>query len=479
MRGRDRRTGKLEVVGLGLAISLMVMVSACRTRTRIQPNIVFILADDLDWKDVGFMGSRYYETPYLDGLASRGIIFTQAYSAGPNCAPSRACIMTGQYTPRHGVCTVNSSERGESRLRRLIPTPNTTTLAAEAFSLAEALDQAGYACAAFGKWHLGPVPASGPLSQGFDLNVAGCHVGHPPAGYFAPYRLPGVEEAPEGEYLTDRLTDEALAFIETHRDRPFFVYLSHYAVHTPLQAPSPLIEKYRRNPGNQDQSHPVYAAMIENMDTNIGRLLDKLNEWGLTHDTLVIFSSDNGGVRRITSQAPLRGGKGMLYEGGIRVPQLVCWPGEIPAGTVCDVPVSGIDFFPSLLELVGLPTPEGVVLDGISLAPLFFGRDLENSRSLHWHFPAYLEGEAEGARDPYFRTRPAAAVRRGDWKLIEYFEDGALELYNLAVDFGEQSNLAPTNPDKTSELYAIMKEWRQAVKAPIPTRLNPEYRPPK
>jgi arylsulfatase A-like enzyme len=469
----------LGFIGLGLAISLMVSVWGCRTRPRIQPNIVFILADDLGWKDVGFMGSQYYETPYLDDLAARGMIFTQAYSAGPNCAPSRACIMTGRYTPRHGVYTVNSAERGESRLRRLIPVSNTTTLAAGEFSLAEALGQAGYACAAFGKWHLGPLPDFGPVSQGFDLNVAGDRVGHPPAGYFAPYRLPGVEEAPEGEYLTDRLTDEALAFIHAHRNRPFFVYLSHYAVHTPLQAPGPLIEKYRRKPGSQGRNHPVYAAMIENLDSNIGRLLAKLDEWGLMRDTLVIFTSDNGGVRRITSQAPLRGGKGMLYEGGIRVPQLVCWPGKVPAGTVCDVPVSGIDFFPSLLEIIGLQAPEAIAMDGMSLAPLFFGSNKRISRSLHWHFPAYLEGEAQGARDPLFRTRPAAAVRRGDWKLIEYFEDGALELYNLAEDVGEQNNRASADPAKTSELYDIMKAWRKAVRAPVPTRLNPEYGPQK
>ncbi len=469
------------VAGMGSCLCLALLVSVlfpgCSPKEK--PNIVFILADDLGWTDLGVMGSSFYRTPRLDRLAAQGMIFNQAYSPAPNCAPSRACILTGQYSPRHGVYTVNSSARGKSRDRRIIPTPNTTTLADEALTLAEVLRQDGYVCAAIGKWHLGRVPESGPRTQGFDVAIAASHIGHPPAGYFAPFQLPDLEGAPEGEYLTDRLTDEALKFIESHSDRPFFLYLSHYAVHSPFQAPEPIIQPYRERPGSRGHSRPVYAAMVENLDTNIGRVLDKLDACGLTANTLVVFFSDNGGVQRVTSAVPLRGGKGMLYEGGIRVPMIVRWPGSIGPGQVCEVPVSGIDFSPTLLEAAGLTPPAGHVLDGLSLLPLFSGQGCWEREALYWHFPAYLEGAAEGARDPLFRTRPAAAVRSGEWKLIEYFEDGALELYHLADDVGESKNVALTLPDKTRELHEMMKEWRRSLQAPVPTRANPEYDPRK
>jgi arylsulfatase A-like enzyme len=477
LRPRASRPVRPARYSLVLAAVLLFIWSGCGTRQR--PNIVFILADDLGWTDTGFMGSSYYQTPYLDHLAAQGMVFTQAYSPGPNCAPTRACILTGQYAPRHGVYTVNSSARGESRHRRIIPIPNTTTLAERSFTLSESLMESGYVCAHIGKWHLGRVPENGPRSQGFDISVAASHIGHPPAGYFAPYELPGIEGAAEGEYLTDRLTDEALAFIESHRDRPFFLYLSHYAVHTPLQAPEDTAAPFRARPGNPDHNHPVYAAMIANLDANIGRLLAKLDEWGMTENTLVVFFSDNGGVRRITSAAPLRGGKGMLYEGGIRVPMIVRWPGTISPGEICDSPVLGIDFFPTLLEAAGVPLPGGASLDGENLLPLWTGRGELAERALHWHFPAYLEGTAEGARDSLFRTRPAAAVRWGDWKLIQYFEDGALELYNLGQDSGERKNLAAALPGKTEELLRRMREWREKVGAPLPTEPNPDYDPGK
>ncbi|MHC4488181.1 MAG: sulfatase [Planctomycetota bacterium] len=442
---------------------------------RKQPNIVLIFIDDMGWRDVGFMGSRYYETPNIDRLAGQGMVFTNAYANGPNCAPSRACLLSGQYTPRHGVYTVSSSSRGQSKLRKLIPITNTTVLDSKIVTVAEAIKPAGYISASIGKWHLGNDPQFGPVGQGFDVNVGGYSAGSPAKGYFVPYGNPELPDGPPGEYLTDRLTDEALNFIQTNKDRPFFLYLPHYAVHTPLNAKSELINKYRKKAGSNGQNNPTYAAMIESTDQGVGRIMEKLDELGLTDNTIVFFFSDNGGVKGITSNQPLRGGKGMLYEGGIREPMFVCWPGVVKAGTMCDTPVIGIDLYPTILEMAGARKPRGKLLDGLSIVPLLKGRKSLNRKALFWHFPAYLQGKAEGARDPYFRTRPGAAVRAGHWKLIEYFEDGVLELYNLRDDIAEQNNLAEIMPEKTSELHKLMLTWRKAVNAPVPTELNPDY----
>ena len=440
------------------------------------PNIVFILADDLGYKDVGFMGSRYYETPNLDRLASQGVVFTNAYSNGPNCAPTRASLLSGQYTPRHGVYTVGTSERGRSRQRKIIPTRNKTTLASRIVTLAEALKPAGYTSASMGKWHMGNDPELGPIGQGFDLNVGGYEAGHP-RSYFSPYRNPELPDGPRGEYLTDRLTDEAIKFIEANRAGPFFLYLPHYAVHTPLQAKEQLVAKYKNKQPHNGQSNPEYAAMIESMDTGIGRILDKLDELSLTQKTIVIFFSDNGGVRNITSMEPLRGGKGMLYEGGIRVPLIIRWPGRTKPATTCDEPVMGIDFYPTLVEMAGAHLPENQTIDGQSLLPLLDRKKSLDRDALYWHFPAYLQGRAKGARDPYFRTRPGGVIRRGDWKLIEYFEDGDLELYNLKNDISERHNLADSHPEKTAELHRMLIRWREQIDAPVPTTPNPAYDP--
>jgi arylsulfatase A-like enzyme len=441
------------------------------------PNIVFIFIDDMGWRDVGFMGSKYYETPNIDKLASQGMVFTDAYSNAPNCAPARACLLSGQYSPRHGVYTVGSSSRGRSKLRKLIPIENTTKLNSNIITIAEAIKPAGYVSASIGKWHLGDDPQFGPVAQGFDVNIGGYSAGNPQNGYFVPYKNPKLPDGPAGEYLTDRLTDEALNFIETNKDQPFFLYLPHYAVHTPLQARTELIEKYKEKPGSNGQSNPIYAAMIESTDQGVGRVLDKLDELGLAGNTIVFFFSDNGGVKGITSNQPLRGGKGMLYEGGIREPMIVRWPGVVKPGTASDTPVIGIDLFPTILEMVDVSIPEGKLLDGESIVPLLNGRGGLNRRVIFWHFPAYLQGKAEGAIDPHFRTRPVGAVRAGDWKLIEYFEDGALELYNLADDISERNNLAETMPKKVAELHQLMLSWRKKVNAPVPTELNPEYNP--
>ena len=444
------------------------------TQSGPTPNIVFILVDDLGWRDVGFMGSTFYQTPHIDNLARQGMVFTHAYANAPNCAPTRACLLSGQYPPRHGIYTVNSSERGKAHQRKIIPTPNKTVLDAKVVTIAEALKPAGYVSASIGKWHLGEGDQSGPVSQGFDLNIAGNQLGHPKS-YFSPYNNPEIDNGPEGEYLTDRLTDEALSFIEDNRDKPFFLYLPHYAVHTPLQAKKELIEKYKQKKPNDDQNNAAYAAMIESADQGVGRIMAKLEQLNIVDNTIVVFYSDNGGHVGATSNAPLRGFKGMLYEGGIRVPLIIRWPKTIQPNTTCPTPVISIDFYPTFLQITGITKPKNQELDGLSLIPLLTGRNNFPQRELHWHFPAYLEG---GPKIPGpWRTTPAAAIRKDDWKLIEFFEDNHLELYNLIDDIGEKNNLADSRPDKVTELYQLMQQWRKVTNAPVPSEKNPEYDP--
>lgn len=465
----------LKAVGLGVASFVLPCgcgLEAARPKGR-RPNIVFIFIDDMGWKDVGFMGSEFYETPNIDKLASEGMVFTNAYANAPNCAPSRACLMSGQYTPRHGVYTVGSSARGKSVNRKLIPIENTTTLDPNIVTIGEAMQSSGYATASMGKWHLGD-GHTGPEGQGFDLNVGGNKAGHP-RRYFSPYKNKDLTDGPEGEYLTDRLTDEALKFIEANKDREFFLYLPHYAVHTPIQAKKELIEKYEKKKPSGEQSNPAYAAMIESTDEGVGRIMDKLEELAIADDTVVVFFSDNGGHGVITSMAPLRGSKGMLYEGGIREPMVVRWGRKVKAGTVCDVPVVGIDFYPTLLEIAGAKKPPTQVLDGVSIVPLLTESGDIRREAIYWHFPAYLE--AYDRRKGAWRTTPAGAVRCGDYKLIEFFEDGRIELYNLAKDIGETKDLAESMPDKANQLHAMLVAWRKKVNAPVPTDQNPEYNP--
>ena len=463
--------------GTALAIAL-ALCSGCAEKPP-SPNIVLIYIDDLGWRDVGFMGSTYYETPNIDRLAAESVIFTNAYANAPNCAPSRASLLTGQYTPRHGVYTVGSPERGAAHLRKLVPSPNKTALDTGFVTLAEALKAAGYATAHVGKWHLGGAGHL-PTDQGFDVNVAGDHQGHPPS-YFYPYErgtnsLPDLREGgQEGEYLTDRLTDEALRFIDAHAEGPFFLYLAHYAVHTPIQAKEAIINTYRQKPGDEAHHNPTYAAMIESVDESVGRVLGKLDALGLTDNTVVFFFSDNGGYGPTTSMAPLRGSKGMLYEGGIRVPLAVHGPGIRAAGRTDATPVIGTDLYPTILEMAGAALPPGQPLDGVSLLPLLAEQAPLASRALFWHFPVYLEAY-RGMSGPW-RTTPAGAVRQDDYKLIEFFEDGRLELYNLHDDIGEQNDLAETMPDKVQELHALLQNWRASVQAPVPSELNPAYDP--
>jgi arylsulfatase A-like enzyme len=431
-----------------------------------RPDIVLILLDDLGWADLGCYGSTFHETPHIDALAGAGARFTNAYANAPNCAPTRACLMSGQYTPRHGVYTVNSSARGKTANRKLVPTRNTTVLADAIVTLPERLRDAGYATAAIGKWHLG----DDPTTHGFDVNVGGTRLGHPKS-YFSPYRNPTLPDGPEGEYLTDRLTDEAIRFIED-ADRPYFLYLSHFAVHTPVQAKEDMTERYeRKRAAGAGRGHAVYAAMVESVDDGVGRLLEAIERRGRADDTVVVLFSDNGGHARFTSMAPLRGSKGMLYEGGVREPLIVRWTGRVTAGTEHAAPVIGLDLYPTILEMAGANAPDDAVLDGVSLVPALTGTGDVPERDLYWHFPAYLEGYR---RNETWRTTPAGAIRSGDLKLIEFFEDDRRELYDLSTDIGETTNLAHTRPADAERLHERLKTWRRAMGAPdlVP---NPEY----
>jgi arylsulfatase A-like enzyme len=454
-----------------LCLALVAALPASVAVAAAPPNIVLFYIDDLGWRDVGFMGSGYYQTPHVDRLAAEGMVFSAAYSCGPNCAPSRASLMSGQYTPRHGIYTVGTPARGQAKLRKLIPTPNKTVLGERFVTIAEALQEGGYVTATMGKWHLGPDPTT----QGFDINIAGREWGSPSGGgYHSPYRYPNCEQSQPGEYLTDRLGAEAVKFIEQQSDgKPFFLYLTHYAVHTPIQAKADLTAKYEQKTPTAEHDNPKYAAMIDSMDQSIGAVLQALERKGLTQNTVVLFTSDNGGHGAVTKMTPLRGSKGMLYEGGIRVPMCVRWPGVVEPGTKCDVPAIGVDLYPTLLEIAGIDAPAGTTLDGESLLPLLKQTGSLQREAIYWHFPAYLQGYTE--RHGAFRTTPAGAIRQGDFKLIEFFEDGTLELYNLADDIGETENLTAAMPEKTAQLHERMKAWRSEVAAPVPTEPNPKY----
>lgn len=428
-----------------------------------RPNFILFLVDDMGWRDVGFMGHPSHRTPHMDRLAAGGMVFTDAYSNAPNCAPSRACLLTGQYVPRHGIHTVGARPRGQPEDRLLVPVPNRTDLPTESITLAEALRAAGYATAQIGKWHLG----DDPLAHGFQQNVAGCARGHPPNGYFSPYEIPNLVDGPDGEYLTDRLTEEALAFL-SGRDRrePFFLYLSHYGVHTPIQAREELTAAYLE-PGQQGgEKRARYAAMVQSVDDSLGRLLEHLERTDQAERTVVILMSDNGGHGGVTSMAPLRGSKGMLFEGGIRVPLAVRWPGRVAEGGRSAIPVMGADLYPTILEAAAVGLPAGQPVDGESLWPILSGAGQLDRDALFFHFPSYLEAYRKG--DSPWRTTPAGAIRVGDLKLIEFFEDGATHLFDLGVDPGEQVDLVTDRPGDARRLLARLRGWRQSVGARMP-----------
>lgn len=467
---------------LKIAVLLGLLPSHAFGQAKDQPNILFILVDDWGWTDLSSAGSKYYETPNIDRLRKEGMWFSQAYSVGPNCAPSRASLMTGKYTPRHGIYTVGNSDRGNSVDRKLIPIENNTVLNPSFVTIAEELKNAGYSTGLIGKWQLGGKGKGADAhAQGFDHVIGGTGG---TSAYFYPYNKDGktsphegITSGQEGEYLTDRLTDEALKFLDSHKQKPFFLYLSYFAVHTPIEAKADIIAKYKSKKGDAYHHNPVYAAMIQSADEGIGRVLKQLDALNLAENTLVVFFSDNGGMGAVTAQHPLRGSKGMLYEGGVRVPLIVKWPGKTKPGSQTDSPVMGIDFYPTLLEVAHIQKPLNADVDGQSFAPLLAGKPAAR-RDIFWHFPAYLEAYKGDQRNKdAFRTRPASTIRSGDFKLHQFYEDGRVELYNIRADIGETKDLAKSNPSKTKELKDKLEAWKQKTSAPVPTQLNPEYAP--
>lgn len=455
---------------LACLFSLPLVGTASAAVASEQPNIVLFFIDDLGWRDVGFMGSDFYETPHIDQLALESMRFTSAYAAAPNCAPSRACLMSGQYTPRHGVYTVGDPARGNDQYRKLVPAKNNRVLADRFVTIADVLAKSGYQCASIGKWHLG----NSPRSQGFQVNVAGNQTGSPRGGYFSPYRNPQLTDGEQGEYLTDRLADEACTFIKDNANSPFFLYLTHYAVHTPLQAKQDHIQHFESKPAGKLHQHATYAAMIKSMDESIGRVLKTLQEQKLEQQTVIIFTSDNGGYGPATTMKPLKGSKGMLYEGGIRVPLLIKWPGVTRAGSSCEEPVINVDLYPTFLDMSGIPVPQDYELDGESLVSLLKDPQSQlKTRALFWHFPAYLQ-KYRGMQQR-FRTTPVSVIREGDWKLLEFFEDGHRELYNTRHDIGETTNLLKSHPKKAAALTQQLHHWQKQVRAAIPSEPNPHY----
>jgi arylsulfatase A-like enzyme len=474
----------MPVARCSLRFRLLLVVAACAASSldnsveaaARKPNVVVFLIDDLGWSDLSCMGSKLYETPHLDRMASQGMKFTHAYSACTVCSPTRAALLTGKYPARlHITDWIAGHQRPFAKLA--IP-DWTKYLPLEEVTLAELLKAQGYATASVGKWHLGGVGYE-PTLQGFDENIGGNEKGSPP-GYFGPFKLPTLEAKP-GESLTELLTERAVDFIDRHQAEPFFVYFPHYTVHTPLQAKPEVVEKYRkkleqmkvtefddtarpREFGKQHpQQHPIYAAMIESMDDSVGAVLKKLDELKLADDTIVIFTGDNGGLMLATDNSPARVGKGSAYEGGVRVPLLVRYPKHIAAGGESDAAVMTIDFLPTILDLCGLPAAKHAV-DGQSFAKLLTKNEPLARTELYWHYPHYHPGGAT----------PYGAIRDGDWRLVEFYEDDHVELYYLRDDVGEKKDLAKQDPSRADALRKKLHDWRAAVGAQMPTP-NPKY----
>ncbi|MEM9283929.1 MAG: sulfatase [Verrucomicrobiota bacterium] len=452
----------------------IIIFSAAMGIAAEKPNLLFIFLDDFGWKDTSYMGSDFYETPNLDALAEGGMVFTNAYSASANCAPARASLLSGQYTPRHKVYNVGTGPRGKSQHRRLKHIPGVDTLDPEITTWAETLQGAGYKTATMGKWHL----SEDPLPYGFDLNVGGTHSGGPPKGYYPPHpKAPGLESVPEDEYLTKTLSLRAADFIEAHAEEPWVLYLTLFAVHTPLNANREYVEKYESKPPGKLHDDVAMATMIESVDQGIGQVLEALKASGIRENTIIVFFADNGGYGPATDMDPLKGYKGTYYEGGIRVPLFVNWPGVVKAGQRSDVPVIGVDLYPTFCEMLGAELPDGEVFDGVSLVPLLKGEGIEE-RSIYWHFPAYLQSYGVShfeQRDPLFRARPCSVVRRGDWKLLQFFESGDFELYHLSDDNSETSDLSESHPEMLELLKQDLVAWQQGIGADIPTDLNPSF----
>jgi arylsulfatase A-like enzyme len=462
-----------------LAVCVLTLSLSADVARAQRPNFVVFLVDDLGYMDIGANNPEtFYETPNVDRLARQGMRFTQGYAASPVCSPTRFSVMTGRYPTRVAATDWFAGKRAG----RFLPAPLNDCMPRSERTLGEALLAHGYRTAFVGKWHLGPSPPFWPESRGFQINIGGHDRGSPPGGYFAPFKNPRLEDGPEGQHLTERLTDEALQILEKFAEEPFLLVFSFYTVHTPLQAPQQLVEKYQQKaqgvPADGEfqeeeqiwpdggprrvrsvQRHATYAAMVETMDTSVGRVLDKLEQLGLSDDTVVLFTSDNGGLSTSegspTSNLPLRGGKGWLYEGGTRVPLIIKWPGITPPGSVSETPVMSIDFYPTILEIAGQETDQSPVLDGVSLTPILEQRAALPERALFWHYPHYSN---QGGF-------PGGAVRVGNYKLLERYEDGRAQLYDLASDLSEQRDLAETQPDKVHELRAQLHAWYDQVGA--------------
>ena len=436
-----------------------------------KPNIVYIMADDLGYTDPACYGSKYYETPNIDNLASQGMRFLQGYSCGPNCQPTRAALMSGQYGPRTGIYTVGNIDRFDWQSRPLKPVENVVELPHKKITLADSLKSNGSKTALFGKWHLGQQGEHHPSKRGFDEAIVsmGKHydfVTIPKVGY------------PQGTYLADFLTNKAVNFINQNKEKPFFLCVHHFGVHSPYEAKKELIERFQKKQGVGGHNNPTYAAMLFSVDESVGKIIKTLNDLNLSKNTLVIFTSDNGGVGGYvregirqggdkTDNTPLRGGKGMLYEGGIRVPYIFSMPGTIKPGTVSNTPICSVDLYPTLHEFSKSELPKSYKLDGESYLSQLLGDDSKSTKrnDLFWHFPGYL-----GAGENSYRTKPVSVVRSGNYKLLEFMEDGRIELYNLIEDLGEKNNLASQMPDLKKELYDKLSAWRKDIKAPMPSK---------
>lgn len=456
-------------------ILLILFIFSCNKKKLDNPNIILIVADDLGWTDLSYMGSKYYETPNIDKLSKSGITFLNGYASSANCAPSRATMMSGKYHPSHGIYTVSPSDRGLDNTRKIIPIKNTENLSLNFFTIAEMLKSKGYVNAHVGKWHLGE-KGHYPKDQGFDVNIGGWESGGPRGGYFSPYSNPNLENGPKGEYLTDRLTKEAINFIDDNKDSKFFLHLAYYSVHTPIQSKKEYSNYFKNKPSDNNHYRADYAGMIRSLDENVGKVLSKIEELNLTENTLIIFTSDNGGIRSISNQYPLRAGKGSYYEGGIRVPLIFSWKGKLEANKKSYERVSNIDFYPTIKKIVGYKN-KNLNLDGFDLNPIFRGKKLKD-RALFFHFPVYLQAynvQKDDGKDPLFRTRPGSVIIKGNWKLHHYFEDNELELYNLTNDTSEAENLSIVNKDITNNLYNDLDNWRLSNNAPIPKEKNPKY----
>ncbi|NQT85962.1 sulfatase [bacterium] len=449
----------------------------------VPPNVVMILVDDLGWTDLACFDSKYYETPNLDRLAADGMKFTNAYAACAVCSPTRAAVQTGRYPARLGVTDWIRARFQGGKMpadgknpsgytggnRKVLCPQNALWMESDEVTLAEALKPAGYASCYIGKWHLG-MDAHYPDKQGYDLNRGGCDYGQPPS-YFDPYKtkrlpqgIPTLEPRKEGEYLTDREGDEAEAFIRAHKGKPFYLCMANYAVHTPIQGKKDLKDKYDAK-AKTNQKNATYAAMVESVDDAVGKIMATLDALKLTDNTLVIFTSDNGGLLGPTHNAPLRAGKGHPYEGGIRVPLIVRWPSVVRAGAVSEEPVTSVDYLPTVLAAAGQKIPAGREIDGVSLIPVLTGKGGPDRDAIFWHFPHYRG-----------RIMPYSIIRAGDWKLLKRYDGKPFELFNLKDDLSETTDLAEKMPAKVKALDAKLVAWLKSVGAKVP-KPNPAYKP--